>query len=100
MKTTRLLSGAIAVLLMLGCGCTPKHLANQGKGQDSSSAGSAGTSAEPVGTMRFIGTEIDYHAVLQADLSPDLKGGSELNLRGISVFEFSGGNIVRLSDYS
>ena len=44
--------------------------------------------------------EIDYHALLQADLSPDLKAGSELKLRGVSVFEFSGGKIVRLSDYS
>jgi hypothetical protein len=43
--------------------------------------------------------EIEYHAVLQADLSPDLKAGSELSLRGISVMEFSGGQIVRLSDY-
>jgi steroid delta-isomerase-like uncharacterized protein len=44
--------------------------------------------------------EIEYHAVLQADLSPDLTAGSEIKLRGISVFEFSDGKIVRLSDYS
>lgn len=44
--------------------------------------------------------EIDYHAVLQADLTPELRAGSHLNLRGISVCEFSGGKIVRLSDYS
>ena len=44
--------------------------------------------------------EIDYHAVLQADLKPNLKAGSRLELRGISVFEFSGGKITRLSDYS
>jgi hypothetical protein len=44
--------------------------------------------------------EIDYHAILQSDLSPDLKAGSELNLRGVSVFEISGGKIVRLTDYS
>ncbi len=43
--------------------------------------------------------EIDYHAVLQADLSPELKAGSRLDLRGVSVFEFAGGKIVRLSDY-
>lgn len=43
--------------------------------------------------------EIDYHAVLQADLSPELKAGSRLDMRGISVCEFSGGRIVRLSDY-
>jgi hypothetical protein len=31
---------------------------------------------------------------------PELKAGSRLDLRGISVCEFSGGKIVRLSDYS
>jgi steroid delta-isomerase-like uncharacterized protein len=44
--------------------------------------------------------EIDYHAVLQTDLTPDLKAGSRLDLRGVSVLEFSGGRIVRLTDYS
>jgi len=44
--------------------------------------------------------EIDYHGVLQADLSPELKAGVCLNLRGISVCEFSAGRIVRLIDYS
>jgi len=44
--------------------------------------------------------EIDYHGVLQADLTPELKAGSRLDLRGVSVFEFSGGKIIRLSDYS
>jgi len=43
--------------------------------------------------------EIDYHGVLQADLSPELKAGSRLDLRGISVFEFVGEKIIRLSDY-
>ena len=47
-----------------------------------------------------IAAEIDYHAVLQADLSPEMKAGSHLNLRGVSVCEFSGEKIVRLSDYS
>jgi len=46
-----------------------------------------------------IAAEIDYHAVLQADLSPELKAGSRLDLRGISVRQFSGGKIVRLCDY-
>ncbi len=45
-------------------------------------------------------TEIDYHAVLQSDLSPELKAGSTLSLRGVSVFEFLDGKIIRLSDYS
>jgi hypothetical protein len=44
--------------------------------------------------------EIEYHAVLQADLSPDLMAGSRLDLRGVSVVEISGGKIVRLTDYS
>ena len=44
--------------------------------------------------------EIDYQAILQADLSPDLKAGSELKLRGVSVVEFTDGKITRLSDYS
>jgi hypothetical protein len=47
-----------------------------------------------------IAVEIEYHAVLRTDLSPELKAGSRLDLRGISVCEFSGGKIVRLSDYS
>ena len=47
-----------------------------------------------------IAAEVDYHAVLQADLSAELKAGSRLDVRGISVCEFSGGKIVRLSDYS
>ena len=44
--------------------------------------------------------EIDYQAVLCKDLSPELKAGSTLTLRGISVFEFLNGKIVRLTDYS
>jgi steroid delta-isomerase-like uncharacterized protein len=44
--------------------------------------------------------EIDYHAVLQADLSPELKAGSRLELRGVSVVEIAGGKIIRLTDYS
>ena len=47
-----------------------------------------------------IAAEIDYHAVLQADLTPELKAGSRLDLRGVSVLEFSGGKIIRLTDYS
>lgn len=43
--------------------------------------------------------EIDYHAALQADLTPELKAGSRLELRGVSVYEFSGGKIARLTDY-
>ena len=34
------------------------------------------------------------------DLTPELKAGSRLDLRGVSVLEFSGGKIVRLTDYT
>ena len=44
--------------------------------------------------------EIDYHAKLQSDLSPELRAGCEIKLRGVSVLEFAGGKIVRLTDYS
>jgi ketosteroid isomerase-like protein len=44
--------------------------------------------------------EIHFQGVLQADLSPDLKAGSRLDLRGVSVLEIAGGKIVRLTDYS
>ena len=46
-----------------------------------------------------LAAEIDYHAVLQADLTPELKAGSRLHLRGVSVLEFSAGKILRLTDY-
>jgi steroid delta-isomerase-like uncharacterized protein len=52
------------------------------------------------GRQGSLAAEIEYHGVLQADLTPDLKAGSHLDLRGVSVFEFSGGKIVRLSDYN
>jgi len=44
--------------------------------------------------------EVEFRGVLQADLSTYLKAGSESVLRGVSVFEISGGKITRLSDYS
>ncbi len=47
-----------------------------------------------------IAAEIDYHAVLQADLSLELKACRRLDLRGVSVCEFSGEKIIRLTDYS
>jgi hypothetical protein len=31
-----------------------------------------------------IAAEIDYHAVLRTDLSPELKAGARLDLRGVS----------------
>src|SRR5262249_18828205 len=43
--------------------------------------------------------EIEYHAALQSDLSSGLKAGSELNMRGVSVLEFSVQKSVRLTDY-
>ncbi len=44
--------------------------------------------------------EIEYRGVLKSDLTPDLKAGTRLQLRGISVAEFSRGKILRLTDYS
>src|SRR5262249_21731909 len=52
----------------------------------------------PEGQGRIV-AEIDYRGVLKTDLSTDLKARSELNLRGVSVFELAGGKIVRLTDY-
>src|SRR5579863_6935771 len=42
---------------------------------------------------------IEYHAVLRANLATDLKAGSHLVLRGVTVIEFLRGKIVRLTDY-
>ena len=47
-----------------------------------------------------LAVEIDYYGVLQADLSPELKAGTQLDLRGVSIVEFANGKIVRLTDYS
>lgn len=44
--------------------------------------------------------EIDYYAVLAMDFPNGMKTGDELNLKGKSVFEFSGSKISKLSDIS
>jgi steroid delta-isomerase-like uncharacterized protein len=44
--------------------------------------------------------EIDFQGRLQADSTPELKAGTRLELRGVSVVEFREGKIVRLTDYS
>ena len=44
--------------------------------------------------------EIDYQAVLAMDFPNGMKKGEELNLKGKSVFEFSGSKISKLSDIS
>jgi hypothetical protein len=55
---------------------------------------------------RFIHTneqteiEIAYHAVLAIDLPNGMKKGDELNLSGRSIFKFSGGKIVEITDIS
>lgn len=51
-------------------------------------------------TTDQVAAEIDYRAVLQADLSPELRAGSQIRLRGVTVAEFRDGKIVRLSDYA
>ncbi|MFD1601308.1 nuclear transport factor 2 family protein [Flavobacterium artemisiae] len=44
--------------------------------------------------------EIDYQAVLAMDFPNGMKKGDELNLKGKSVFEFSGNKISKLTDLS
>ncbi len=44
--------------------------------------------------------DIDYNAVLAMDFPNGLKKGQELNLAGVSVFEFAGNKIVKLTDIS
>lgn len=44
--------------------------------------------------------EIDYYAILGMDLPNGLKSGQELNLKGKSIFKFSGHKIVELTDVS
>jgi hypothetical protein len=44
--------------------------------------------------------EIDYHAILAIDLPNGLKKGQELNLKGKSIFKFSGNKISELKDIS
>jgi ketosteroid isomerase-like protein len=44
--------------------------------------------------------EVDYVAVLVADLPNGMKAGETLHLTGRSVFEFRDGKIYRLTDYS
>jgi hypothetical protein len=44
--------------------------------------------------------EIEYHAVLAADLPNGLKAGGRLNLSGRSVFKFEGNKIIEVTDIS
>jgi hypothetical protein len=44
--------------------------------------------------------EIAYHAVLAIDLPNGMKKGDELNLSGRSIFKFSGGKIIEITDIS
>jgi hypothetical protein len=44
--------------------------------------------------------EIDYYAILGIDLPNGLKKGQELNLKGKSIFKFSGNKISELTDIS
>jgi hypothetical protein len=43
---------------------------------------------------------IDYKAILGMDLPNGLKKGQELNLSGLSIFEFDGIKIIKLTDIS
>lgn len=54
---------------------------------------------------RTAAVEIEYEAVLAIDRPTDrtaepLKAGDTMRLRGVTVFAFSDGKIVRISDYS
>ncbi len=44
--------------------------------------------------------QIEYDAVLAIDLPNGLKKGDNLNLRGKSIFKFSGDKIIELTDIS
>lgn len=44
--------------------------------------------------------EIEYEAVLAIDLPTGSKAGETMQLRGVTVFAFSDGKIIRISDYS
>ena len=44
--------------------------------------------------------EIDYYAILGIDFTEGLKSGQELNLKGKSIFKFSGNKIIELTDIS
>jgi len=43
---------------------------------------------------------VDYHGVLAADLSPELRAGETLRLSGRSTFDFRDGRITRIVDES
>ncbi|TYP74611.1 nuclear transport factor 2 family protein [Paenibacillus methanolicus] len=47
-----------------------------------------------------IEVEIDYTAVLAADLPNGMKAGDQLRLKGTSVFDLRDGKILRIEDYS
>lgn len=44
--------------------------------------------------------EIEYHAILDLDFPNGFKKGQELNLKGKSIFKFSGNRIIKLTDIS
>jgi steroid delta-isomerase-like uncharacterized protein len=49
---------------------------------------------------RTAAVEIDYTAVLAVDLPNGPKAGETLQLRGVTIFGFTDGKIVRISDYA
>lgn len=54
---------------------------------------------------RTAAVEIEYNAILAIDLpsgrhGDPMKAGEVLSLRGVTIFAFSDGKIVRISDYS
>jgi steroid delta-isomerase-like uncharacterized protein len=47
-----------------------------------------------------IAIEIDYTATLAVDMPNGLKAGNQLQLKGVSIFEFVNNKIKRLVDFS
>ena len=47
-----------------------------------------------------ISVQIDYEAVLAVDLSPELKSGDKIQLKGKSIFKIHEGKISLIEDYS
>ncbi len=59
---------------------------------------------QEITAMRFgedeVEVEVNFRAVLAADLSEEIRAGDELKLKGRSVFRFRHGRIIELSDNS
>ncbi len=50
--------------------------------------------------QQMLVAEIEFRGELKSDFGPDMKAGTVLQLRGVSVVQFAGRKIARLTDYS